>query len=52
MLVLYIVYIQLFLRTEYEKLKTKYLKAKETNEQLLQEVQLLKETQGSFQIHI
>ena len=51
MLVLYTVYnIQLCLRSEYEKLETKYLKAKETNEQLLKELQLLKETQGGFDI--
>ena len=42
--------IQLCPRSEYEKLETKYLKAKETNEQLLKELQLLKETQGGFDI--
>ena len=45
-------YIQLWLRSEYEKLETKYLKAKETNEQLLKELQLLKESKGGFEIEI
>ena len=45
-------YLQLWLRSEYEKLETKYLKAKETNEQLLKELQLFKETKESFEIEI
>ena len=44
---------QLLLRLEYEKLETKYLMAKETNEELLKELKkllkkMMKETKGGF----
>ena len=40
---------QLRLRHEYEKLKREYLMTKEKNEELLKELQSMKETQGDFQ---
>ena len=39
---------ELLLRIEYEKLETKYLMVKEKNEELQNELQLMKETQGGF----
>ena len=40
---------QLRLRHEYEKLKREYLMTKEKNEELLKELQSMKETQEGFQ---